>query len=285
MIPTLIGSSVAQINLLVDTAIATLLDEGSNYWLYLSDRLLEFPLGVFAIALSTVILPGLSQRFAGGDREGFGRSLDWGLRLTWVIALPAAAGLFVLSTPLISTLFEHDQFDAYGTSMAALSLGALAFGLPAWMLIKVLAPAFYSRQDTRSPVKAAVVAMLANVVLNLVIVFVVMDQSAPGRHAGLALASSLSGWLNLSLLWIFLIRGGYYQTDYKWLGDWVRVGVATAGMVVALFWRLPPPDQWTGWVWYERLLELGLLVGLGVAVYAGLLVALRLRFRALIDRP
>lgn len=281
MIPTLFGSSVAQINLLIDTAIATMLVAGSNTWLYYSDRLLEFPLGVFAIALSTVILPGLSRQHAGGDRIAFSRSLDWGLRWGLLIGPPAALGLALLAEPLMVTLFQYDRFDAFDARMSALSLAALALGLPAWIFIKIVAPAFYARQDTRSPVIAGVIAMVTNVALNLLIVFVLMDPQMNGRHAGLALASSLAGWVNLGLLAWMLARADYYQTQRRWLPDAGLCLLATAAMAPIVWWLTPPSEIWAGWEWHYRALRLALVVVAGAAAYALVLGIGGLRFRHL----
>jgi putative peptidoglycan lipid II flippase len=153
MVPTLFGSSVAQVNLLLDTIIASLLVAGSQTWLSQADRFLELPLGVFGIALGTVILPTLARHHVNTDHEGFSRALDWGLRTTLMIAVPAMLGLMLLSVPLVATLFQHGQFTAFDTRMAALSVFGLSFGLPAFALVKVVLPAFYARQDTRTPVK------------------------------------------------------------------------------------------------------------------------------------
>ena len=164
MIPTLFGSSVAQVNLLLDTLIASFLIVGSQSWLGYSDRLLEFPLGMFGVALGTVILPSLSRHHVNTDRAGFSRALDWGLRTTLLISIPAMIGLVLLAKPIVATLFLHGKFTAHDVDMVGMSLAALSFGLPAFALVKVLAPAFYARQDTRTPVKAGVAAMIANMV-------------------------------------------------------------------------------------------------------------------------
>ncbi|MEE8428120.1 MAG: murein biosynthesis integral membrane protein MurJ, partial [Gammaproteobacteria bacterium] len=152
MMPAIFGTSVVQINLLFDTLIASFLVTGSVSWLYFSDRMVEFPLGVFAIALSTVILPSLSHSHADGNRDKFQGTLDWALRWACVIGIPAAIGLFLLAGPILSTLFEYQRFSAQDVHLSSLSLMGYAFGLPAFMMVKVLAPGFYSRQDTRMPV-------------------------------------------------------------------------------------------------------------------------------------
>ena len=170
MVPTLFGSSVAQINLLLDTLIASFLITGSQTWLAQSDRLLEFPLGIFGIALGTVILPTLSRHHVATDREGFSRALDWGLRSTLLVALPAMVGLVMLAKPLLFTLLQYGAFTAHDVNMASMSLSALALGLPAFALVKVVAPAFYARQDTKTPVRAGIIAMIVSMLLNIVFV-------------------------------------------------------------------------------------------------------------------
>ena len=204
MIPTLFGSSIAQVNLLLDTLIASLLITGSQTWrLQQTDRLLELPLGVFGVALGTVILPSLSRHHVTTDREGFSAALDWGLRTALLISVPAMLGLVLLSRPIIVTLFQHGHFTAHDADMTALSLTALSFGLPAFALVKVLAPAFYARQDTRTPVRAGVASMVVNMLLNIAFVGILFSlwqqpeqaseswlaaiAQVPGLHMGLAL--------------------------------------------------------------------------------------------------
>ena len=227
MVPTLFGSSVAQINLLLDTVIAAKLTDGSQSWLSLADRFLELPLGVFGVALGTVILPALARHHVSTDREGFSRSLDWGLRMTLLISVPAMLGLLLLAEPLIATIFQHGQFSAFDTRMTALSVYGLSFGLPAFALLKVVLPAFYARQDTKTPVRAGVAALVANMVFNfalLAVLYQVMVPDAlkaqgvmaaigkqPGLHLALGIASALSSYLNLGLLWYWLGKTDVYQ--------------------------------------------------------------------------
>ncbi|MDH5485779.1 MAG: murein biosynthesis integral membrane protein MurJ, partial [Gammaproteobacteria bacterium] len=189
MIPAIIGSSVAQINLLLDTVIASFLVAGSVSWLYFSDRLVEFPLGIFGIALATVILPNLSQQHARQSAEEFNNTLDWALKLVTVIAIPAATGLLMLAAPLLVTLFNYGEFDAHDAHMSSLSLMAYALGLPAFIIIKVLAPGFYARQDVKTPVKIAIRAMIANMFLNVLFVVPMVMYNIEGPHTGLALAT------------------------------------------------------------------------------------------------
>jgi putative peptidoglycan lipid II flippase len=297
MLPTLFGSSVAQINLLLDTLIASFLVSGSQTWLAQSDRLLEFPLGVFGVALGTVILPSLSRHHVATDRAGFSRALDWGLRVALLISLPAMLGLVFLAKPMLATLFQHGRFTAHDVDMASLSLAALGLGLPAFALVKVLAPAFYARQDTRTPVRAGVVAMLANMALNLLFVgalFVLWHRPedladgwlrgvarVPGLHLGLALASTLSSYLNLLQLWRALHRARLCDRQPGWPRHWVRLGLACTALVATLVGGLVVWPDWSGWPTSLRVARLLALVGAGVAAYSLALLATGLRLRDL----
>lgn len=281
MLPTLFSSSVYQVNMLINTLIASLLASGSITWLYYSDRLLEFPVGVFAIALSTVILPNLSGHFARGDSEAYSRTLDWALRLAAVIALPAAVGLGMLAAPILAALFQYRAFTGQDVHMASLSLAAFALGLPAFVGVKILAPGFYSRQDTKTPVKVAVASMVSNIVFSALIVFPLWWHDVRGAHAGLALASSLAVYLNSTgLLW-FLVRRGHYRPSAGWSALLGRVLAASLLMGGALQWlstnvgplgAMPVPAR-VGW--------LALMIFAGVAVYGTSLFGFGFRFRHL----
>ncbi len=291
MVPTLFGSSVTQFNLLLNTWVAALLVSGSVSWLYYSDRLLEFPLGMFGVAIGTVILPHLSSRHAETDPEGYSKGLDWGFRLCLLIGLPACAGLILCAQPLLSTLFQYGKFDATDVRMASWSLIAQSTAVPAFLLVKVLAPAFYSRQDTRTPVKAAVVAVLTNALCTLGLFAALLHatpagQAAleaaggswrqalaqiPGAHALLALAIAVAGWTNaLQLAWL-LRKAGVYRRQPGWARFLRQIGLATLAMTLAvLAFRLAWPD-WSVWAWWERGWRLAVTVGTGGALYAGLL--------------
>jgi len=281
MVPTLIGSSVAQINLLLDTVIATFLVSGSVSWLYYSDRLLEFPLGVFGVALSTVILPNLSLKFARQNPHGFSATLDWALRLALIITLPAAVGLAVLASPILVTLFQYEAFQMSDVDMSALSLSAYAAGLPAFIAVKVLAPGFYARQDTRTPVKIAITAMASNMVLNLVFVLSLLAIGFRGPHMGLALASSAAAYINAGLLYRMLRRQDAYRPEEGWGRVFVAVGVGCAAMVAALVWQTAEPAQWAQWGAAKRSYHLVFLIALGAMVYTAATLAGGLRVRHL----
>lgn len=274
MLPTLFSSSVAQLNLIVGTAFASLLATGSQTWLYLSDRLIEFPLGLFGVALGTVILPHLSSRFAALDDEGYAATLDWALRTVLLLALPAALGLLLLAEPLTATIYQRGQFTAFDTQMAALSLAAMSLGIPGFMLSKVLLPAFYARQDTRTPMRAAVRTVMVNVGLTVAIVTPLWWYRVQGAHGGIALATGLAGLANAALLWRALRRSGMYRPLPGWGRHLARLLAACVTMaltVVALSW-------WIGdFAAREFAARWGLLlltVAAGALAYGGALLAL-----------
>lgn len=287
MIPSLFGSSIMQVNLLLDTLIASFLISGSQTWLSQTDRLLELPLGVFGVALGTVILPNLARHHVSTDRDGFSKALDWGLRTALLISLPAMLALVLLAKPIIATLFMHGQFFARDVAMTALSLSALSIGLPAFALVKVLAPAFYSRQDTKTPVRAGIVAMVANMAMNLLFVgllfmcwrdsmqvhqgLLAQIQRVPGLHMGLALASALASYLNLWLLWRALKRDGIYVHQPGWANHWLRLVAACAALVSVLLLGLWCWQDWTPIASGVRVLRLALVIGFASAAFVSTL--------------
>lgn len=272
MIPTLFGSSVAQINLLFDTLLASLLVEGTVSWLYYSDRLVEFPLGLFGVTLGVVILPSLSQKHAATSPQAFSQTLDWALRWALLIGLPAAVALILLAGPLLATLFQYGEFTAHDVRMASFSLMAYAVGLLAFMVIKVLNPGFYARQDTRTPVKIGVIAMVVNMVLNVILIF-------PLAHAGLALATSLSSCLNAGLLLYLLQRRNIYRPSQSGLFFLIRLLLASALMGGWLWIGIGELTDWITASAQERILRLTWLIVGGFSAYliAVVLVGIRPR--------
>lgn len=267
MIPAIIGSSVAQINLLLDTIIASFLIAGSVSWLYFSDRLVEFPLGVFGIALATVVLPSLSKQHANQSTEDFNHTIDWALRLVMLIAVPASLGLLLLSQPILSTLFQYGEFNTHDSYMSSLSLMAYSLGLPAFILIKVLAPAFYSRQDTKTPMKIAVKAMIANMFLNILFVVPMVFYNYEAPHVGLALATSASAYMNAALLFYALKRQRIYQPQKGWLAFSLQLVLGNgllAGFII--FWT-PALSIWSDWTLQQRVLNLGIIICLAGLIY------------------
>ncbi|MCU7804577.1 MAG: murein biosynthesis integral membrane protein MurJ [Candidatus Thiodiazotropha sp. (ex Lucinoma borealis)] len=260
MIPALFGVSVSQINLLLDTLIASFLVSGSISWLYYSDRLMEFPVGVLGVALGTVILPSLSRRHAEKSPEAFSQTLDWALRLNIMFGIPAAVGLFLLAGPMLATLFYSDAFDSNDVAMATKSLMAYAPGLMAIMLIKVLAPGFYARQDTKTPVKIGIIAMATNMVLNIILVF-------PLAHAGLALATTLSSGLNAYLLYRALIKGGIYRPTAGWTVLLSRILFASLAMGALLWWGAANINEWLALSAITRIWQLAGLILSAILLY------------------
>jgi putative peptidoglycan lipid II flippase len=260
MLPALFGVSVTQLNLLLDTLIASFLVSGSISWLYYSDRLMEFPLGILGVALATVILPNLSKKHATESPAGFSQVIDWALRWGLLLGLPASVGLFVLAGPMLATLFQSAQFDVTDVAMSRQSLMAYSLGLLAFILIKVLAPGYYSRQDTRTPVRIAVIAMFTNMVLNILLVF-------PLAHAGLALATSLSATLNAFLLWRGLRQAGVYRPEVGWPLLILRAVVASAIMGALLYWGVGDLASWLGMTTADKVWRLSLWGLAGVGSY------------------
>lgn len=271
--PAIFGVSVSQINLLLDTVLASFLPEGSVSWLYYSDRLVELPLGVFAIAISTVILPSLSRLQADSAPEAFRSTLDWAIRAVLVIGVPAAIALMLLSEPILMTLFQYGKLSVDDVSMATLSLQAYSLGLLAFMLIKVLAPGYFSRQDTKTPVRIGIKAMVANMLLNVAFVVPLHFYWQVG-HVGLALATSLSAMLNAAWLYQGLRRQNVYTPMNGFALMCVRI-LAASLMMAAVLWLISPDSTlWQSWLWWQRAWELFQLCVAGGLVYCVALIVL-----------
>ncbi len=274
--PVLLGVSVTQINLLLDTFLASFLTVGSISWLYYSDRLVEFPLGILGAALGTVILPRLARQgsaSAGGvSPEAFSRTLDWALRWVWLLGLPAAVGLVILAEPLVATLFLSAEFSAGDAHMAALSLMAYAAGLPGFIAIKVLAPGYYAQQDARTPARYALMALVFNLVLSLA-------WMGPFGHAGLALATSLAAFVNAGLLLGGLVRPGAYRPASGWGKLLARGLVAALVLGFLLAWGVVGLDEWLAATPGERLARLFFWILVGGVGYFSALLALGVRPR------
>lgn len=262
MLGAIFAVSVSQINLLFDTFLASFLPAGSISWLYYSDRLMNFPLGVFAVAISTVTLPYLSS--VVDDAKRYQRGVSWGLRTVLWIGVPAAVGLGMLAGPLLTTLFQYQQFSTHDVQMAARSLLAFALGVPAFMAIKVMVSVFYAKQDVRTPVKIAVRAMGLNMALNLGLIL-------PLAHAGLALATVLAAWVQAALLWRAL-----YQRQWVQFGEVERrclrqIGCAALGMAGVLLVVTPPLVSWGNWPAVQRVWVLLSVIAVAKLSYYGLM--------------
>lgn len=277
--PILFGSSVAQINLLLDTILASLLITGSISWLYFSDRLMEFPLGVFSIAMATVILPRLSGQHAQGEAGAFSETLDWAFRLLFLIGVPAAMGLLVLAGPLVTTLFQYNAFTAADVIMTRASLMAYALGFFGFSLVKILTPAFYAREDARTPVRCGVIALSATMVLNVALVGILVWLDVGAVHAGLALGTSLGAFINAGLLYRALRARTGFQASVGCVRV-VRVSLLAALLMGGVgVWMAGDIGQWLAADVGTRVLRLAGVIGACGVVYVLAVIAAGLRPR------
>ncbi len=272
MAPIIFGSSVAQINLLFDTFIASFLVTGSVAWLYYADRLLEFPLGVFGIALATVVLPYLSESHVKKESVDFKRTLAWAMHIAMLIALPATVGLLLLASPILATLFQYEAFTANDTYMSGLSLMAYSLGLPAFIAIKILVNGFFARQDTKTPVKIGVYALLFNMVLNVIFVMSMIKADYIAPHVGLALATTGSAYLNAGLLAYYLRKQGLLSIEWSMFKPVARLLLAVLAMAAMIHFSLPALEIWSNWLWHDRVLQLFLVIVQAMLVYVAVLV-------------
>ncbi len=268
--PAIFGVSVAQVNLLINTLLASFLITGSVAWLYYADRLMEFPLGIFGIALATVILPSLSRRHANNSHEDFSHLIDWALRWVLLIGLPATVGLMVLAGPMLATLFHYGAFHGHDVLMSARALMAFSFGLLGFIFIKVLAPGFYAREDTKTPMKIGVIAMIVNIVLSLALVW-------PLKHVGLALAISLAAFVNAGLLYHHLRRANAYRPLPGWAGFAARIVGASAIMGILLFFGTGALENWLAMGVWQRIGYLSFWITAGIVVYVATILLLGIR--------
>ncbi|MCL1144877.1 murein biosynthesis integral membrane protein MurJ [Shewanella marinintestina] len=270
MIPALFGVSVSQINLLLDTFIASFLMTGSISWLYYSDRLLEFPLGLFGIAIATVILPALSKRHVNAESGEFAKTMDWGVKAIVLLGLPAMCGLIILAKPMLMVLFMRGAFSYQDVEMASYSLMAYGSGLLSFMMIKILAPGYYSRQDTKTPVRYGIIAMVSNMVFNLIF-------AIPFGYVGLAIATSMSALLNAFLLYRGLHKANVYKFNKATLMFFVKAALAASIMVLVLFKFDPTTAQWLDLSFIERSYTLAKLIVFAAVAYFICLVLLGIR--------
>jgi putative peptidoglycan lipid II flippase len=270
MAPAVFGVSVAQISLLINTIFASFLASGSVSWLYYADRLMEFPAGMLGVALGTILLPSLSRYHAGGAPQEYSRLMDWGLRLTLMLALPAAAALAVLAIPLIATLFHYGRFGVEDARMTQHALVAYSVGLVGMILVKILAPGFYARQNVVTPVKIGIVTLIATQLMNAAFII-------PLKHAGLALAIGLGACLNAGLLYRYLRLQNIYTPQAGWGAYALKIAAAVAVMVAVLHLAMGAPEWWLAASWQTKLAALAGLVLLGAAAYGACLFAFGFR--------
>ncbi|HEX6004670.1 MAG TPA: murein biosynthesis integral membrane protein MurJ [Burkholderiales bacterium] len=275
--PALFGVSVAQVSLLINTIFASFLATGSVSWLYYADRLMEFPTGLLGVALGTILLPSLSRHSADGATAAYSELLDWGLRLTLLLALPAAAALALLAVPLTATLFQYGAFSASDVLATRAAVIAYSIGLIGLILVKVLAPGFYAQQDIRTPVRIAVVSLVATQLMNLAFVWSL-------QHVGLALAIGLGACLNAALLFRTLRRRGIYAPQPGWGLFLIKVLIALCAMAAVLWLMSGPSEEWLRVGAAARAARLAQIITLGAATYLGTLFICGFRPRDFVKR-
>ncbi|MCL4471385.1 MAG: murein biosynthesis integral membrane protein MurJ [Sulfuricella sp.] len=270
--PAVFGVSISQISLLINTIFASFLVTGSVSWLYYADRLMEFPTGILGVALGTILLPSLAKHYADASTDEYSRLLDWGLRLTLLLALPAALALAVLSVPLISTLFFYGKFSLHDLWMTREALLAYSLGLLGLIMVKVLAPGFYARQNIRTPVKIALFTLFATQLMNLAFIWHL-------KHAGLALSIGLGACLNAGLLLYHLRRHGIYHPQAGWLKFFLQVAAALAAMTAVLWFAVGAEEEWLKGGIVSRVAHLSWTVVAGAAAYFAALALFGVRIK------
>lgn len=265
--PAILGVSVSQISLIINTIFASFLASGSVSWMYYADRLMEFPSGILGVALGTILLPSLSRSFASGNHDEYCRLMDWGLRLCFLLALPSAVALGILAKPLTVSLFQYGKFTATDALMTQRALVAYSVGLMGLIVVKVLAPGFYSRQDIKTPVKIAIVTLIMTQLMNLAFI-------GPFKHAGLALSIGLAACLNASLLYWQLRKQQIFTPQPGWQRFLLRLVVAVIVMAAALLGVLSVMPEWSQGTMAWRLLRLMAVVAVGAIAYFATLALL-----------
>ena len=268
--PAVFGVSIAQISLIINTIFASFLAVGSVSWLYYADRLMEFPSGMLGAALGTILLPSLSKCFADNNTAEYSRLLDWGLRLTFMLTLPAALALGMIAVPLLATFFQRGAFVAHDVLMTSRALIGYSVGLIGMILVKILAPGFYARQDIKTPVKIGVVTLLATQAMNAVFIGWI-------QHAGLALSIGLGACLNSAILFHYLRKRGIYQPEPGWVKFFSRIVIAMLALALTLWFGMGSEQSWLASSGWSRVLRLSALVAGGVVVYFAVLGVLGFR--------
>lgn len=270
--PAILGVSVSQISLIINTIFASFLVSGSVSWMYYADRLMEFPSGVLGVALGTILLPSLSRSFSSGNFKEYSHLMDWGLRLCLLLAIPSSVAIGILAGPLTSALFQYGKFTAFDALMTQRALVAYAVGLVGLIVVKVLAPGFYSRQDIKTPVKIAIVTLLATQLMNLCFI-------GPLKHAGLSLSIGLAACLNAALLFWQLRKKNFFEPQPGWRSFLVRLILAVIVMAAVLYAVLQFMPSWGEGEMVWRILRLIGVCALGGVAYVGSLAALGFRIK------
>ncbi|WP_020648889.1 murein biosynthesis integral membrane protein MurJ [Solimonas variicoloris] len=279
MIPVMIGSSIAQISLLLNSNLSTHLGDGPVSWLYYANRLMEFPLGIFSIAIGTAILPTLSAQHATRSAGQFSATLDWSLRLMLVIGLPAAVGMVLLAGPLVATVYGHGRFAAADVAMTTYALWAYGLGFIGFSLIKVLTPGFYARQETRLPVRFAIIGLCAGMTVSLLLFALARHYHFAAAHVGLAASTSITAWVNALLLFHRLRRDGIYTASAGWGLFALRLLLACAALAALVLWMAGPLEWWMAARARDKALHTALIIAAAILVYFGVLAASGLRLR------
>ena len=272
MAPGVLGVSAGQITILVNTQLAAALGDGRISWITYADRLMEFPSALLGVALGTVLLPSLSRHHADADSARYSSLLDWGLRLTFLLALPAALALWLLAVPLIATLYQYGRFTPHDVLETRAALLGYSAGLLGLIVVKILAPGFYARQNMKTPVKIAFATVLVALACSLIL----MQWLG---HAGLTLATSIGATLNAVLLFTFLRKSGAYRPEPGWFGFLARVVVALGVLGAVLYGLAGPAAWWLDARLWTRAARLALLCAAGALAYFGALWLLGFRLR------
>ncbi|KFC09382.1 putative peptidoglycan lipid II flippase [Trabulsiella guamensis ATCC 49490] len=270
--PAILGVSVSQISLIINTIFASFLVSGSVSWMYYADRLMEFPSGVLGVALGTILLPSLSKSFASGNHDEYRRLMDWGLRLCFLLALPSAVALGILAKPLTVSLFQYGKFTAFDAAMTQRALVAYSVGLMGLIVVKVLAPGFYSRQNIKTPVKIAIITLIMTQLMNLAFI-------GPLKHAGLSLSIGLAACLNASLLYWQLRKQNIFTPMPGWGAFLLRLVIAVLVMSAALLGMMHMMPEWSQGTMPFRLLRLMAVVLVGIAAYFATLALLGFKLK------
>ncbi|MBL6750118.1 MAG: murein biosynthesis integral membrane protein MurJ [Nevskia sp.] len=277
MLPVLVGSSVAQISLLLNTSLATLVGSGAVSWLNFGSRLMEFPTGIFSIAVGTVIMPSLSAQHAQRSARDFSDTLDWGLRTMLLLGVPSALGLVLLGGPLVATIFGHGRFGANDVRMTTYVVWAYGLGFMGFSLVKVLVPGFYARQETRVPVRSAVTALLVGMAASVLLFGLARWLALPAAHVVFAFSTSLTAWINSMLLLRRLKRDGVYRPGAGWGRFSLRLLAAAGAMSAFVLWQAGGLQRWLAATSFERAYRITAIVCAAAAVYFAALWVLGLR--------
>ncbi len=261
IVPALFGASVGQISILLNTILASFLVIGSISWLYYAERLTYFPLGIFGVALTTVLLPHLSRQHAIQSKNNFLSALEWGLRWNLIIGIPASITMLVLAEPMIISLFKYGKFTVHDVIMIKKCVIAYGIGLQAFMLAKILSAAFYAQKDIKTPVKISIITLISNIMLSLILI-------RPLAHVGLALSTSISSWINVIILWAILYRRNHFAINWKnWSKFFIKLFITNIILIITLYFISWPINTWLNWPWWERLLHITIIGFTAIITY------------------